>query len=359
VPVLDSVSHADPSGRRALVTGGAGFIGSTLVDRLLLDGWSVTTLDAFEPFYPRERKLRNLRHALRQPGFGLLEADTRDAPSMLSATRDVRPDVVFDLAARAGVRPSIADPGTYVDINVRGLSNTLTAIADVGARLVYASSSSIYGDDPRRPFAEDQAVGRPLSPYGATKVAGEALVHAHHAVTGLPVAVARLFTVFGPRQRPDLAIHTFARRMLAGRPVELFDGGRGSRDYTFVDDVVDAFIRLADASDPFLLVNVGSHRPIETSAVVDELERALGVIAQRVLLPRQPGDVAATFADVSRAREAIGWQPATPFGEGIDRFCAWVREDLREDEASQASALTAADAPAGTPSGRAERPTAR
>ena len=314
--------------RRALVTGGAGFIGSTLVDRLLAEGWQVTALDAFEPFYPRARKQRHLASAFGNPRFGLVEVDTRDGPAVVDAVRLAKPDVVFDLAARAGVRPSIADPGTYVDINVRGLSNTLAALAEVGARLVYASSSSIYGDDPRRPFREDQAAGQPLSPYGATKVAGEALVHAHYAVTGLPVSVARLFTVFGPRQRPDLAIHTFARRMLAGEPVQLFDEGRGSRDYTFVDDVVDAFLRLADAEPDFLLVNVGSHRPIETAAVVDELERALHVQAERVLLPRQPGDVAATYADVTRAKESIGWQPSTPFGEGIDRFCAWLREDL-------------------------------
>jgi UDP-glucuronate 4-epimerase len=314
--------------RRALVTGGAGFIGSTLVDRLLAEGWQVTTFDAFEPFYPRERKERNIRAALEHPGYRLVEGDTRDQAAIVAAIREVRPDVVFDLAARAGVRPSIADPGSYVDINVRGLSNTLGAIAEVGARLVYASSSSIYGDDPRRPFTEEQAAGRPLSPYGATKVAGEALVHAHHAVTGLPVAVARLFTVFGPRQRPDLAIHTFARRMLAGEAVQLFDAGQGSRDYTFVDDVVDAFVRLADAPSSFLLVNVGSHRPYRTLEVVDELERSLGVTAERVLMPRQPGDVEATYADVSRAKATIGWEPRMPFGEGIDRFCAWLREEV-------------------------------
>jgi UDP-glucuronate 4-epimerase len=320
-------------GRRALVTGGAGFIGSTLVDRLLAEGWQVAAFDAFEPFYPRERKLRHIRGALEQPAYRLIEGDTRDQAAIVTAIRETRPDVVFDLAARAGVRPSIADPGSYVDINVRGLSNTLGGIAETGARLVYASSSSIYGDDPRRPFAEEQASGRPLSPYGATKVAGEAMVHAHHAVTGLPVGVARLFTVFGPRQRPDLAIHTFARRMLADEPVQLFDAGRGSRDYTYVDDVVDAFVRLADAANPFLLVNVGSHRPIETAAVVDELERALGVTAERVLMPRQPGDVEATFADVSRARATIGWEPTTAFADGIDRFCAWLRQDIAEASA--------------------------
>jgi UDP-glucuronate 4-epimerase len=313
--------------RRALVTGGAGFIGSTLVDRLLADGWRVAALDAFDPFYPRDRKLRNLAAARTNPAFTLLEADTRERDAVRAAVNDARPAVIFDLAARGGVRPSIADPETYIDINVRGLQNTLTAAADSGAKIVFASSSSVYGDDPRRPYAEDQASGRPLSPYGATKVAGEALVHAHHALTGLPVAIARLFTVYGPRQRPDLAIMTFARRILDGEPVELFDAGRGLRDFTYVDDAVDALVRVASASDPRLLLNVGSDRPIETQMVVSELERALGIAAERRLLPPQPGDVAATHADITRARQAIGWEPRTAFPDGIDRFAAWLLDE--------------------------------
>ncbi|HXG40934.1 MAG TPA: NAD-dependent epimerase/dehydratase family protein [Candidatus Limnocylindrales bacterium] len=317
--------------RRALITGGAGFIGSTLADRLLADGWTVTAVDAFEPFYPRARKLANLRAALTQPRFRLVEADTRDRAAIRAAILEARPDVVVDLAARAGVRPSIADPWTYIEINVGGLQNTLAAVAETGARLVFGSSSSIYGDDPRQPFREDEASGRPISPYGATKVAGEALVHAHHALTGLPVGIARLFTVYGPRQRPDLAIHSFAVRMLRGQPIDLYANGQASRDYTYVDDAVDALVRLASVGDPFLVVNVGSHRPIPTSTVVDELERALGVRAIRRLLPPQPGDVRATYADVSRAVERLGWTPRTPFPDGIDRFCAWLRREWLSD----------------------------
>ncbi|HKO33740.1 MAG TPA: GDP-mannose 4,6-dehydratase [Candidatus Limnocylindria bacterium] len=314
-----------PRARRALVTGGAGFVGSTLVDRLLADGWEVAALDAFEAStYGRETKLRNLHGALGSQAFVLRETDTRDATAMLAAVRELEPAVIFDLAARAGVRPSIADPAGYVATNIVGFQNTLSAAASVGARVVFASSSSIYGSDDRRPFAEDQARGRPESPYGATKIAGEALAFAHHQATGLPTGVARLFTVYGPRQRPDLAIHAFARRILDREPVVLFDEGRGLRDYTFVTDVVDALLRLANVDDGHLVVNVGSDQPVTTSHVIDELERALGVEADRQPAPAQPGDVPATHADISRAREALGWAPDISFAEGIDRFCAWL-----------------------------------
>jgi UDP-glucuronate 4-epimerase len=318
--------------RHIVVTGGAGFIGSTLTDRLLSDGWQVTAVDSFDPFYPRPVKENNIDRARSNPAFHLIEVDTRDRDALLATFERVRPEVVVDLAARAGVRPSIADPGAYIDINVRGLQHTLAATEAVGARLVFASSSSVYGADARRPFREEQMAGRPLSPYGATKVAGEALVHAHRATTGLPVAIARLFTVYGPRQRPDLAIHSFARRMLAGEPITLYDGGSGSRDYTYVDDVVDAFIRLIDAPAAYVLVNVGGHSPVTTSELVDRLENALDVRAIREAAPAQPGDVPATYADITRARELLGWEPRVGLDEGLAHFGAWLRPLLRGGE---------------------------
>jgi UDP-glucuronate 4-epimerase len=316
------------SDRRAVVTGGAGFIGSTLVDRLLRDGWSVVAVDSFDGFYPADRKRSNLADAIGDRGFGLAKVDTRDRATVAEAFRAAAPTVVFDLAARAGVRPSLADPESYIDVNVRGLQHTLAATAAAGARLVYASSSSIYGDDPRRPFTEDQARGLPLSPYAATKIAGEALVHAHHAATGLPVGVARLFTVYGPRQRPDLAIFTFARQMLDHDPVVLFGEGALTRDYTYVDDVVEALVRLASTEHPWLVVNVGSGRPVSTVEVVDQLERVLGIPAIRRSGPPQPGDVEATFADITRAARELGWSPRVPFEEGIQRFCDWYRSEV-------------------------------
>jgi UDP-glucuronate 4-epimerase len=314
-----------------VVTGGAGFVGSVLVDRLLGDGWSVTVVDSFDGSYPAYRKHRNLASAKASPAFRLVEGDTREIATM-AIIRSAEPDVVFDMAARAGVRPSLEDPQSYIETNVRGLQNTIGATAAAGAKLVFASSSSIYGNDPELPFREDQGASRPASPYGATKVAGEALVHAHHEVTGLPIAVARLFTVYGPRQRPDLAIHAFARNLLDGRPIDLYADGRNVRDYTYVDDAVDALVRLAQAPDPALLVNVGSHHPIETLEVVRHLEQALGVEARTRLMPRQPGDVTATFADITRARERLGWEPQVPFAEGIDRFCAWLLADGRDSQ---------------------------
>ena len=312
--------------RRALITGGAGFIGSTLADRLLADGWAVTAFDNLDAFYSPSRKREHLSNASAQRSFRLIEGDTRDAAAVREAIEQSKPEVVFDLAARAGVRPSIEDPLGYIDVNVRGLGVLLSELARARIPVVFASSSSVYGNDDRRPFREDQSRGRPESPYGATKVAGEALVHAHHAVTGIPARIARLFTVYGPRQRPDLAIHHFARSILNGTPIDLYDGGRGLRDYTYVEDVVDALVRLAVADDPFLLVNVGSSRPVTTMAMVDELERALGTTADRRWLPRQPGDVDATFADVTLARERIGWEPKVAFADGIDRFCRWLRQ---------------------------------
>lgn len=292
----------------------------------------MAAFDSFDPYYDAATKVRNLEAANGAPEFELITGDTTTPGAIGDTISRVAPDVVFDLAARAGVRPSIADPVSYLKTNIIGLQHTLHAAAAVGARVVFASSSSVYGDDDRRPFSEDQARNRPESPYGASKVAGEALCHAHHAVTELPVGVARLFTVYGPRQRPDLAIHAFARRMLAGQELEVFDHGRGLRDYTYVDDAVDAIVRLADAPAPFLVVNVGSEHPVRTADVVAELERALGVTASRKLLSAQPGDVPATYANVQRAREHLGWSPAMRFADGIDRFCAWLRLEMREAE---------------------------
>jgi UDP-glucuronate 4-epimerase len=342
----------DAALRRAVVTGGAGFIGSTLCDRLLADGWAVMAFDSFDPStYGREAKQRNLRRAQASSRFDLREGDTREPGALAAALSDHRPEVVFDLAARAGVRPSIADPAAYVSTNVVGFQNTLSASAAAGARVVFASSSSIYGDDDRRPFVEDQARGRPESPYGATKVAGEALAFAHHRATGLAVGVARLFTVYGPRQRPDLAIHGFARRILAREPVVLFDEGRGLRDYTYVDDVVDALVRLATVDSPFSVVNVGSDRPVLTSRVVDELEGALGTPALRQMAPPQPGDVPATHADVTRAAMLLGWSPKVEFSDGIRQFCDWL---LRGEPDTPSGVEAAAQAPTSD-----RRPTAR
>jgi UDP-glucuronate 4-epimerase len=310
--------------RRALVLGGAGFIGSSLVDRLLADGWTVAAMDAFEPFYPRSRKEANLAAARTNPRFELYEADTRDLDRYRGIAAEVRPEVIVDLAARAGVRDSLTDPWLYIDVNVRGLQNSLRMAADHGARYVFASSSSVYGNDVREPFTEDQMQCRPESPYGGTKIAGEALVHAHHATNGLQVGMARLFTVFGPRQRPDLAIHKFALKMLRGEPIELYDGGRPRRDYTFVGDIVEGFVRLIETDRPYTLVNFGSHHPYTVTEMVDALEEVFGIEATRVLMPPAPGDVKATYASVERARAQLGWEPRVSLLDGMAHFREWL-----------------------------------
>lgn len=315
-----------------LVTGAAGFIGSTLVDRLLADGRRVIGIDSYEPFYPRPVKERNLAGARANAAFQFVELDTRDREALWALVDEVRPTTIVDFAARAGVRDSLSDPWLYIDINVRGLQNLLAAAARTGSTIVFASSSSIYGDASPLPFREDGAAGRPLSPYGATKIAGEALVQAHHAVTGLPVRIARLFTVYGPRQRPDLAVHMFAARLVRGESIPLYAQGRATRDYTFVGDIAEAFTRLIDCDEANVTVNLGSHHPYSNLELVQALERSLGRTAKLDLLPAQPGDATATFADVSRAEAVLGWRPMTSFEDGIARFRDWfVAEPSAED----------------------------
>ena len=323
------------SDRPVLVTGSAGFIGSLLVDALLTQGRDVVGIDAFEAFYPRARKERNLEGARRSKRFRFAEIDTRDRDGLRQFVRDTKPSAIVDLAARAGVRDSLRDPWLYIDINVTGLQNLLAAAAEVDAELVFASSSSVYGDETPAPFRERAGNLRPLSPYGATKVAGEALVEAHHAITGLPTRVARLFTVYGPRQRPDLAVYKFAAALTAGQPVPLYDQGAATRDYTFVDDIVDGLVRLVDAPDEQLTVNLGSGRPYATITLLEQLEATFGLTAVTERLPRQPGDVATTYADNTLAREALGWEPRTPLTDGLRAFREWFVAEVADQAAAR------------------------
>lgn len=313
-----------------VVTGGAGFIGSHLVERLLADGHRVVALDNFDPFYDPVWKERNLAKPLGHPAFRLVRGDIRDPGDLDRALVGTDTDALIHLAAKAGVRPSLADPEGYVSVNLDGTMRVLEACRRHGVRtLLFGSSSSVYGNNPKVPFSEDDPVDRPISPYAATKKAGELLCHAHHHVHGLAVACIRFFTVYGPRQRPDLAIRAFATRMAAGEPIDLFGDGTSARDYTHVDDVVEGIVRAAARTETFHIWNLGGSSPVPLATLVEKLAKGLGASPGIRRLPMQPGDVGRTWADISRARMELDWEPAIGFDEGLARFLEWFREEGR------------------------------
>jgi UDP-glucuronate 4-epimerase len=310
------------------VTGGAGFIGSALVNRLLEDGATVTVIDNFDPFYPKARKLSNLSAALTHPRFRLVDLDIRDAEGVGAVVSETGPEVIVHLAARAGVRPSIEDPALYAAVNVQGTVHLLDSACKLVPlpKFVYASSSSVYGDRPDAPFRETDPVDHPISPYAATKKACELLAYTFHHLHGLPVTGLRFFTAYGPRNRPDLAIAKFASLIDRGEAVPMFGDGTSRRDYTFVDDVVDGIVRAIDRCSSHHLYNLGNSDPVELRALIDLLAQALGKTPRIHQLAEQPGDVRQTFADITRARAELGYSPRTPFHEGLRRFVDWFRE---------------------------------
>lgn len=311
---------------RVLVTGAAGFIGSTLVDRLLAEGREVVGLDVFDAFYAEALKRRNLRSALKQPGFRLVVADVRDS-SALEALLAEGFGAIVHLAALAGVRPSLERPGDYADVNVTGTTRLLEAACRHGSpRIVLASSSSVYGERSEGPFRETDTVDHPVSPYAATKKACELLAHAFHHSAGLPVCCARIFTAYGPRQRPDLAIRKFAERMLCDEPIPIYGDGSSQRDFTYVDDLVEGLVRALDAGIDWSVLNFGAGRTVPLLEVVRVLEETLGVKARLEWLPMQPGEVSRTWADIRAARAALGYAPSVSFEEGVRRFVTWLRE---------------------------------
>lgn len=315
--------HESKSRQAVLVTGAAGFIGSTLCERLLAEGHQVRGVDCFDEFYDESTKRRNVSVALDHDAFELVEADIRDEASMAKAMDGAT--VVIHLAARAGVRPSIAKPLLYQDVNVRGTNVLLEAARNRGIkRFVFGSSSSVYGNNEKIPFSETDNVDFPISPYAATKKSGELLCHAYHHLHDMHVACVRLFTVYGPRQRPDLAIHKFSKLIRAGRAIPVFGDGSSERDYTFVDDIVDGIIRAADWCQGYEIFNLGNSSPISLSDLIAKLEFALGETAQIERLPEQPGDARRTYADISKAREKLGYSPQTTLSDGLAKFVAWL-----------------------------------
>lgn len=315
---------------RVLVTGAAGFIGSHAVDGLLARGDTVTGVDNFDGFYPRAVKERNLAEIGSRPGFAFHELDICD---VIGIARLLTADtVVLHLAARAGVRPSIADPVGYAHANVTGTAAVVEAMRRAGAsRLVFGSSSSVYGNSTPAPFREDAVALEPVSPYAATKRACELVLTAEAPLFGLRVASLRFFTVYGPRQRPDLAIHAFARRMTDGATITLFGDGTQARDYTFCSDIVAGVLAAVDwtaTARPGTLehFNLGGNHPVPLDEMVRELAGALGIEPRIVRAPMQPGDVKWTAADLAKSGAVLGYAPRTSFAEGIRRFVAWFGE---------------------------------
>ncbi|MGI9952913.1 GDP-mannose 4,6-dehydratase [Moorellaceae bacterium AZ2] len=311
--------------RSALVTGGAGFIGSHLVDRLLSEGWRVTVVDNFDSFYDPGIKRKNITPHLEYSNYTLVEADIRDMDT-LQERLSGEYDVIVHLAAKAGVRPSIHDPIGYQEVNVRGTQNLLELAREWEVKqFVFASSSSVYGVNPNVPWREDDCVLLPISPYAATKVAGELLGHVYSHLYGIRFIALRFFTVYGPRQRPDLAIHKFTRLMLKGEPVPVYGNGSASRDYTYIDDVIQGVRAAMDYSEShYEVINLGNNKTLSLLEMVRALEEVLGVNARLEFLSPQPGDVPQTWADVEKARRLLGFSPSTPFGEGLRRFLEWL-----------------------------------
>ncbi len=314
---------------RVLVTGAAGFIGSHVAERLVARGEEVVGLDNFDPFYAREIKEANLATLCRAPRFRLVEGDIRDA-AVVSGLVD-RDTVVVHLAAKAGVRPSLEQPAAYASANIEGTAVLLEAVRRAGARrFVFGSSSSVYGDAAPVPFSEEWPALLPISPYAATKRSGELLCATFAGLYGLTVMALRFFTVYGPRQRPDLAIHKFTRLMASGRAVPCYGDGSTERDYTWIDDIVAGVVAALDwtaAAGPGLeIVNLGEARTTSLARLVELIARALGREPRVERLPAQPGDVRRTCADIRKAARVLGYRPATTVEEGVPRFVRWYEE---------------------------------
>lgn len=316
--------------QRVLLTGAAGFIGSLLTERLLGSGASVVGIDNFDPFYDPAEKRRNLSDAAGNVNFRLVEADCADHVALEAGLGNDEFDVIVHLAARAGVRPSIADPTGYIRANVTATQVMLDIARERGIRrFVFGSSSSVYGNNRKVPFSEEDPVDHPISPYAATKRAGELLCHTAHHLDGLGVIALRFFTVYGPRQRPDLAIRKFATLMRRGEPVPMFGDGTSERDYTWVDDILDGVVAAVDrtGSHPgeFHIINLGESRTTDLGTLIGLIAASLDVEPRIDRFPMQPGDVLRTYADVSRARDLLGYAPSTPVEAGIPRFVEWLR----------------------------------
>lgn len=314
--------------KKLLVTGGAGFIGSHLIDRLLsTDVDQITVVDDFNDFYDPQIKRENISEHRKDRRYKLITADIRDRAALETLFQQNQFERIVHLAARAGVRPSLTDPQLYAETNINGTVNLLELARHHGVKqFVFGSSSSVYGVNAKVPFSEDDPVRQPISPYAATKAAGELLCHTYSHLYGLRCICLRFFTVYGPRQRPDLAIHKFAKLISQGKPIPVFGDGASRRDYTYVDDIIDGVVAAIhyDNSE-YEIFNLGESRTVELRELISLLEKELDTRATIDRQPAQPGDVPQTFADITKARALLGYNPQTQIEEGLHRFVEWFR----------------------------------
>ncbi len=313
---------------KILVTGGAGFIGSHLVDALLARGDEVVCVDNFNNYYSPERKRKNLEKATASPSFHLYEADVRDFEALERLFVAEEPQKVVHLAAMAGVRNSVKEPLLYEEVNVRGTLNLLEVAARHGvANLVLASTSSVYGASKEIPFREDNAAALPLAPYPATKRACELLAHVYHNLQGLSCTALRFFTAYGPRGRPDMTPYLFTEAISEGREITLFDEGRPKRDFTYIGDIVEGVLAATDADLGYEIINLGNSKPVRMRDFVEIIEKLVGQKAEILSPPLPPSEPPLTHADISKARRLLGYDPGTSIHEGMDQFIRWYRQE--------------------------------
>lgn len=311
---------------KMLVTGGAGFIGSHLVDSLLAEGHEVLVVDNFDPYYARSVKEQNISHHLESKRYRLIEADIRNRNAVFEIFESYAPEAVIHLAAKAGVRPSLEDPLQYVEVNINGTIHVLDASVKykVG-KFVFASSSSVYGLNEKVPFSEEDPILNQASPYGATKAAGEALCRSYSNCYRLPIVALRFFTVYGPRQRPDLAIHKFAKNMIRNEPITLYGDGSTSRDYTYVEDIINGIKAAIEYPlDGYEVFNLGNDKPTRLSELVEALEEAIGKEPSIEWLPEQVGDVPRTWANIDKAKQRLNYGPKKDIRSGLQAFTDWM-----------------------------------
>ena len=315
-----------------LVTGGCGFIGSHLVDHYLAENKKVVCLDNMNDFYnPEIKRLNQLPH-LSSDNYTFIEGDIRDKQIVSSLFKSHNIGKVIHLAAMAGVRPSVENPRLYLDVNVMGTQVLLDVAKDHTVdHFVFASSSSVYGNNEKVPFSEDDRVDGQISPYGSSKRMGELLCQTYHHLTGLPISCLRLFTVYGPRQRPEMAIHLFVRSILNGNGITVFGDGNSARDYTYIDDIIDGIIKVTEAPNTFMIYNLGNSEPVKLIDMVNVIGSATEKTPDITMSTMPVGDVVQTFADISRSERRLGYSPQTNFNKGVEQFVDWFRTVIKSN----------------------------